>query len=303
MKVSFAVACLISSSKAVKLRSKQRDAGPWTWDSSKTPWDKETLPECPSDDARTIMDDVKTHVSKYPNVGATCRMQKDASLVQFMEDPDTALVEEDPRAKPFAGDVQTLEHCPDFNERFTLKDGRTKGVPYPEIGFNCNPDYQLNEKRSLVQLSSEDPPNWGPPVDSLPHCPDFDERMTLNDGKTRGVAYPHVGYNCTSEYQLAEKKKKEDPNWGPAHATLPHCPDFDERFTLADGKTRGVPYPQVGYNCTSDYQLAQKKDPNWGAPHASLEHCPDFDERFTLTDGKTRAVPYPEVNYNCTKEY
>jgi hypothetical protein len=245
------------------------------------------------------MDDGKTHVSKYPNVGATCRMQKDASLVQFVD--DSALVEEDPRAGPMAGEVQTLEHCPDFNERFTLKDGRTKGVPYPEIGFNCNPDYQLNEKRSLVQLSSEDPPNIGPPVDSLPHCPDFDERMTLNDGKTRGVAYPAVGYNCKADYQLAQKK--DDPNWGPPHGSLPHCPDFDERFTLADGKTMGVPYPQVGYNCTSDYQLAQKKDPNWGAPHASLEHCPDFDERFTLVDGKTKAIPYPQVNYNCSSDY
>ena len=87
------------------------------------------------------MDDGKTHVSKYPNVGSTCRMQKDASLVQFVD--DSALVEEDPRAGAMAGSVQTLEHCPDFNERFTLKDGKTKGVPYPEIGFNCNPDYQL----------------------------------------------------------------------------------------------------------------------------------------------------------------
>jgi len=26
-------------------------------------------------------------------------------------------------------------------------------------------------------------------------------------------------------------------------STLPHCPDFDERWTLNDGKTRGIPYP------------------------------------------------------------
>jgi hypothetical protein len=74
-------------------------------------------------------------------------------------------------------------------------------------------------------------------------------------------------------------------------------------MTLTDGKTPAVAYPAVGYNCTSDYQLAEKKDPNWGAPHASLPHCPDFDERFTLNDGKTRAVPYPQVNYNCTSDY
>jgi hypothetical protein len=134
------------------------------------------------------MDDGKTHVAKYPHVGATCRMQKDETLVQFV--PESALVEEDPRAHPNKGDVQALEHCPDFNERFTLKDGRTKGVPYPEIGYNCNPDFQLSEK-TQVQLSAQtDDPNWGAPHASLPHCPDFDERFTLADGKTRGIPYP-----------------------------------------------------------------------------------------------------------------
>ena len=142
MKVSFAVACLISNTSALKL--KQKDAGPYTYDPSATPWDKESLPACPADAGRTIMDDGSTHVSKYPNVGATCKAQKSGiasdSLVQFV-DSSAVQVEEDPRAGSFAPSVQTLEHCPDFNERFTLKDGRTKGVPYPEIGFNCNADY------------------------------------------------------------------------------------------------------------------------------------------------------------------
>jgi hypothetical protein len=40
-------------------------------------------------------------------------------------------------------DIQTLEHCPDFNERFSLLNGVTKAVPYPQAGFNCNADYGL----------------------------------------------------------------------------------------------------------------------------------------------------------------
>ena len=241
MKVSFAVACLISSSNAVKLRNRNKDAGPWTWDPAATPWDKDSLPDCPADSGRTIMDDGKTHVSKYPNVGATCKAQRPVAseaLVQFV-DSSAVQVEEDPRAGAFKAEVQTLEHCPDFNERFTLKDGRTKGVPYPEIGFNCNPDYQLIQKKAA-------PPNWGPDVNSLPHCPDFDERFTLVDGKTKAVPYPEVGFNCSKEYQLVEKKAAP-PNWGPDVNSLPHCPDFDERFTLTDGKTRAVPFPEVSY--------------------------------------------------------
>ena len=38
------------------------------------PWDPESLPACPGE-GRTIMDDGKTHVSKYPYVGATCVLQ------------------------------------------------------------------------------------------------------------------------------------------------------------------------------------------------------------------------------------
>jgi len=40
-------------------------------------------------------------------------------------------------------DMSKVEHCPDFNERMTLLDGKTKGVPYPEAGWNCNADYGL----------------------------------------------------------------------------------------------------------------------------------------------------------------
>jgi hypothetical protein len=28
-------------------------------------------------------------------------------------------------------DIHTLEHCPDFNERMTLLNGKTKAVSYP----------------------------------------------------------------------------------------------------------------------------------------------------------------------------
>ena len=40
-------------------------------------------------------------------------------------------------------DMQSLEHCPDFNERFTLLNGVTRAVAYPAAGYNCNADYGL----------------------------------------------------------------------------------------------------------------------------------------------------------------
>ena len=45
--------------------------------------------------------------------------------------------------KQRAGDhpVTRLEHCPDFVERFTLTNGATRAIPFPQTGYNCNPDY------------------------------------------------------------------------------------------------------------------------------------------------------------------
>ena len=61
MKVTFAIACFLSSASAIKLTT--TDSGPWTWDPAATPWEKDSLPDCPGP-GRTVMDDGKTHVSK-----------------------------------------------------------------------------------------------------------------------------------------------------------------------------------------------------------------------------------------------
>ena len=119
-------------------------------------------------------------------------------------------------------------------------------------------------------------PNWGPSVNSLPHCPDFDERMTLTDGKTKAVPYPEVGFNCNKDWQLAQQDKNATVNAtanttklteqqshskdiGSDIAVLEHCPDFDERMTLKNGRDLAVPYPQKGFNCNPEYALHQKK--------------------------------------------
>ena len=129
---------------------------------------------------------------------------------------------------------------------------------------------------SATSAISLNDPNWGPHVNSLEHCPDFDERFTLKDGKTKAVPYPDVGFNCNKQYQLAAQDKNATANVT-ANATnladqkaktkdiasdiavLEHCPDFDERFTLKNGRDLAVPYPQKGYNCNPEYALHQKK--------------------------------------------
>jgi len=48
--------------------------------------------------------------------------------------------DESPRGAP---NLDHLEHCPDFNERYTLRNGRDLAIAYPKAGFNCNPAWSL----------------------------------------------------------------------------------------------------------------------------------------------------------------
>lgn len=59
----------------------------------------------------------------------------------------------DPAAADYRKKLSTMEHCPDFNERFSLQDGASRAIPYPEMGFNCNPDYGLNQRnQELLEM-------------------------------------------------------------------------------------------------------------------------------------------------------
>jgi len=192
--------------------------------------------------------DGKTKAVAYPAVGFNCK--SDYQLSQKKDD--------------HGPDFKTLQHCPDFDERFTLTDGQTRAIPYPQVGYNCSNEWALNKNKNAGQKMNQMKDDHGPDFTTLQHCPDFDERMTLTDGKTLAIPYPQVGYNCNNEWALNKNKKagqklnQMSDDHGPDFTTLQHCPDFDERFTLTDGKTRAIPYPQVGYNCNNEWAYNKK---------------------------------------------
>jgi len=65
MKISFAVAMLLQTSQSIRITDPKVEP---------KSWDPKTLQACPTDPARTILDDGKTHVAKYPFVGASCKL-------------------------------------------------------------------------------------------------------------------------------------------------------------------------------------------------------------------------------------
>ena len=145
----FVIAALLATSSAVRLSAdptsehqneeigstpsiaKVAEAAAKKVDPQPVAWDKDTLPNCPGED-RIVMDDGKTHVTKYPYVGASCKAQMSSSSLAQTSD--------------IKSDIAGLEHCPDFDERHTLVNGKTRAVPYPNKGYNCNPEYALPQK-------------------------------------------------------------------------------------------------------------------------------------------------------------
>merc|ERR1719313_1546219 len=107
-------------------------------------------------------------------------------------------------------DLTTLEHCPDFNERHVLLNCVTKAIPYPQPGYNCNADYGLAQQKvgpgtggvNGLYVPYQYPGLKGFDIQSLEHCPDFNERFTLLDGRTKAISYPQPGFNCNADFGL-----------------------------------------------------------------------------------------------------
>jgi hypothetical protein len=64
----------------------------------------------------------------------------------------------------------------------------------------------------------------------------------LDNEKLRSDCGCELDYRNNKAYIISSEKFDEI-------GKLENCPDFDERYTLIDGKTKAVPYPNKGYNC------------------------------------------------------
>merc|ERR1712159_549379 len=140
--MKFAAIAILASAQATSIRE---------------PWIKDSLPDCPEDPARTVMDDGETHVTKYPFVGATCQLQiGDVNMVMLGGEPGTKPAPGPPTKAPPVPkipDLSGLEHCPDFNERFTLVNGRTRAIAYPIMVLTVILNILLCKNHGLKMLN------------------------------------------------------------------------------------------------------------------------------------------------------
>jgi len=232
-----------------------------------TPWDKDSLQACPEDETRNILDDGYTQKVKWPFTGATCALQVTDDVTLVMLGSDTA---------PTVGapNLDHLEHCPDFNERYTMRNGTDMAIPYPKAGFNCNWSLAQGPWPANVAPANIPVPATSAYPAGLEHCPDRPERQTLRNGTVRAVPFPKAGYNCV-------------PDMYPGVAGVPWP------YALAQGQATPWPANVVAPNIPVGADAAYP---------AGLEHCPDRPERETLRNGTTKAVPFPTAGYNCVAD-
>ena len=106
-----------------------------------------------------------------------------------------------------------MQSCP-IDDKVMLVDGTTKAVPYPKPGFNCNPfGIAAQTAHQIVQTGGG--PECKNPFNTTLYKP-----------------YQYKGH-CLNP---------------PIMPDLVGCPE-DERKTLVNGTTIGVPYPKKGFNC------------------------------------------------------
>ena len=65
------------------------------------------------------------------------QMPESATLVMLADNDEMKPLKGKPLKKVAKAPPAGLEHCPDFDERHTLVNGRVRGIPWPAKGFNC----------------------------------------------------------------------------------------------------------------------------------------------------------------------
>ena len=140
------------------------------------------------------MDDAKTHVTKYPYVGATCQVQlEDEGLVFLNIDLDGDDAKPAAEAKPKAEKKEAKKEEskePAKEERETDPDAKPKDM-------NDDPACKKDMfKTKLYEPYEHRGHCMNPPLyPTMEHCP-IDERVMLQDGRTKAVPYPKPGFNC-----------------------------------------------------------------------------------------------------------
>ena len=204
MKYSFAVACLLGLSSAVKISG------------DPVSWDKDTLPDCPADKTRTVMDDGKTHVTKYPYVGASCKIQVEEegiTLIQTHGPSDEYSFAAQTEAAP-ATAAQTTVAAPASASGATKPEDQRRSTASEDARYR-QPDYapEVPEPAPPAKPPAPVYPNYNSPTwrpdgyrspnfQDVEHCPNFNERFTLTNGRTYAVPYPRSGWNCRNGYGL-----------------------------------------------------------------------------------------------------
>ena len=140
MKYSLAIALLIGATSTIKLERGD------TW------WDKDTLPECPTDQKRTIMDDGQTSIVKWPRVGASCKLYiPEQDIVLTMSLPDELQAPPPPPPKSSKDASKSDDKTAENTAKDSKNASKDQGTKKEEIKEEVVPEKKEEESKDIKQ--------------------------------------------------------------------------------------------------------------------------------------------------------
>lgn len=239
-------------------------------------WLPSTLPPCPSPE-RTMMDDGKTHVVKYPYVGATCK------VVSALTDTSKTAAPVTKAAAPLTPKslVEVSEDAEEEEEVSEEEEEEGEGDGEAENEAELDDEGKPKAKGAKPAAKGAAPAKKAAAPAKKAASPAKKAASPAKKGdKKKGAKKDKKGSKSKSK---SKGKKGKGKKKGKKTA-------IGKNGFLSDGTIKGsIPQKPLPW---------QKKILPW----QNLEHCPDPAERRTLKDGKTTAVAWPALNFNCHNE-
>ena len=185
------------------------------------------------------MEDSKTHVVKYPYVGASCKVQipeEGLVLIRTIAEPA--------KKKPAAAAPKAAAAPAKAAPKAEAK--KAADFLPAELGLP-----KAAAAASAPKAAAAPAPKAAAPKVEAKKADFVPAELGLPKAAEKKSDIP-------AELALPPKEEVvvRPPGWRKLDVdTVEHCPDFVERFTLANGRDYAIPYPRSGWNCHNGWGL------------------------------------------------
>ena len=199
------------------------------------------------------MDDGKTHVVKYPYVGATCKMQ--TSTPSSLAEVEADVEEEEEEEEEGEGEGEGEGEAELDEEGKPKKKG---AAPAKKGAAPAKKGAAPAKKSATPAKKGASPAKKGDKKAAKKGGKKGGKSKSKGKKKGKKTATGKNGF--VSDGTLKGSIPQKPTPWAKKNVpwqNLEHCPDFAERRTLKDGKTQAIAWPALNFNCHNEGPLMQ----------------------------------------------